>query len=103
MVVEAVAFAGVGFVSFSATLAVFVIRPRAVAVAVSVMEALAPLAKVPKLQVTVMVLALKVQVPWLAVAETNARPAGSTSVNVTPVELDGPLLVTAIVKVTVVP
>src|SRR5712664_1241606 len=100
MVAEALAFAGVEFVSFSVTAAVFVIDPRAVAVAVRVTDVFAPFASVPRLQVTVVV---PVQVPWLGVAETNVRPAGSTSVTVTPVELDGPLLVTAIVKVTVVP
>lgn len=99
-VAEAVAFAGVGFVSFSVTVAVFVIEPAAVAVAVRETEAVAPFARVPKLQVTVVV---PVQVPWLDVAETNVRLAGSASVIVTPVELDGPLLVTAMVKVTVVP
>jgi len=93
MVAEAVPFVGVGLVSFSATVAVFVIAPVAVAVTARETEALAPFASVPRLQVTVVV---PVQVPWLGVAETNVRPAGSTSVNVTPVEFDGPLLVTAI-------
>jgi len=101
MVAEALAFAGVGFVSFSVTLAVFVIEPTAVAVAVRETEVVAPFAKVPRLHATIM--GLGTQVPWLGVAETNVRPAGSTSVITTPVELDGPLLVTAMVKVTVVP
>jgi len=96
----AVALAGVGFVSFSVTVALFVIEPAAVAVVVRETEAVAPFARVPKLQVTVVV---PVQVPWLDVTETNVRPVGSASVIVTPVELDGPLLVTAMVKVTVVP
>src|SRR5882762_6003754 len=91
MVAEAVAFAGVGFVSFSVTVAVFVIEPAIVAVTARDTEAVAPFARVPRLQATVVV---PVQVPWLGVEETNMRPAGSTSVNVTPVELDGPLLVT---------
>src|SRR5712692_6905982 len=96
IVAEADAFAGVGLVSFSVTLAVFTVVLAAVAVTVAVrdMEALAPLASVPKLHVTV---AVPVQVPWLGVAETNVRPAGRKSVTVTPVELDGPLLVTAMV------
>src|SRR6266436_7801630 len=94
MVAEAVAFAGIGLVSFSVTVAVFVIEPSAVAVAVSVMEAVAPLARVPKLQATVVV---PVQVPWLGVADTKVSPAGSTSVNVTPVELDGPPFVSVMV------
>src|SRR5216683_1540043 len=101
IVAEALAFAGVEFVSFSVTVAVFVIDPRAVAVAVRETEAVAPFAKVPRLHATIV--GLGTQVPWLGVAETNVRPAGSTSVTVTPVELDGPLLVTAIAKVTVVP
>jgi hypothetical protein len=94
MFTEAVAFAGVGLVSFSATLAVLVIRPATAAVAVRVMEAFAPLASVPRLQVTVVV---PVQVPWLGVADTKVRPAGSTSVTVTPVEFDGPPFVTVMV------
>jgi hypothetical protein len=102
MVVEAAAFEGIGFVSFSVTVAEFVIEPGAVAVAVSETEVVAPLASVPKLQETVDVPS-NAQVPWLGVAETNVSPAGSTSVSVTPVEFDGPLLVTPIVKVTVVP
>jgi len=101
MVTEEVAFAGVELVSFSVTLAVLVIEPAAVAITTKETEAVPPFATVPKAQVTVGV--AKVQVPWLGVAETNVSPAGRTSVNVTPVELDGPLLVTAIVKVTVVP
>src|SRR6266446_3912693 len=100
IVAEAVAFAGVGFVSFSVTLPVLVIEPSPVAVTARETEAVAPFARVPRVQVIVVV---PVQVPWLGVAETNMRPAGSTSVTVTPVELDGPLLVTVIVKVTVVP
>src|SRR6266478_2884495 len=99
-VILAEAFAGVGLVSFSVTVAVFVIEPAAVAVTTKETEAVAPFARVPKLQVTVVV---PVQMPWLGVTETNARPAGRTSVNVTPVEFAGPLLVTAMVKVTVVP
>src|SRR6267143_1845067 len=95
MVAEEVAFAGFGLVSFSVTVAVFVIEPAAVAVTARETEAVAPFARVPRLQVTVGV--VKVQVPWLGVAETNVRPAGSASVTVTPEELDGPLLVTTIV------
>src|SRR5882672_3269662 len=104
MVAEALAFAGDGLVSFSVTLAVFTVVLAAVAVAVALREteAAAPLASVPRLHVTVDE-PTGMQGPWLAVAETSVSPAGSTSVTVTPVELDGPLLVTVIVKVTVVP
>jgi hypothetical protein len=94
MFTEAVAFAGVELVSFSVTVAVFVIEPAAVAVAVRETEAVAPFARVPRLQVTDVA---PVQVPWLGVAETNVRPAGSTSVRVTPLEPDGPLFLTVIV------
>src|SRR5260370_24559912 len=91
---EGVALAGL--VSFSATIAMFNVGLAAVAVTVAVREteAVPPMANVPKLQVTVVV---PVQVPWLGVADTNLSPAGSTSVTVTPVEPDGPLLVTVIV------
>src|SRR6267142_818706 len=91
MVAEAEALAGVGLVSFSATVAVLVIEPAAVAVTVMETEAVAPLASVPRLHVTVDE-PTGMQGPWLAVAETSVSPAGSTSVTVTPVEFDGPLL-----------
>ncbi len=100
MLTEAVAFAGVGFVSFSVTVAVFMIVPVPVAMTVSETVALAPLASCPRLQVTA---AGTVQVPWLGVTLSKLRLAGSRSVSVTPVELDGPLLVTVKVYVTVVP
>src|SRR5260370_32647857 len=99
MFAEAEEFA-LGLVSFSPRLAVFLIEPTIVAVTVRVMESVQPFASVPRLQVTVVV--PPVQVPWLGVAETSASPAGTASVTVTPVELDGPVLVTVMVKVTFV-
>lgn len=51
----------------------------------------------PMLQVTV---AVPVQVPLVEVAETNSVPVGNASVTVTPVAVDGPLLVTVKVYVT---
>src|SRR5260370_39369718 len=93
IVAEAIALAGVELVSFSATLAMFNVGLAAAAVTVAVREteAVVPMASVPKVQLTVVV---PVQVPWLGVADTNLSPAGRTSVTVTPVELDGPLLAT---------
>ncbi len=91
IVKEFEALAGVELVSFSVTLAVFVIEPATAAVTVRETEAVPPIASVPRLHVTVVV---PEQVPWLGVADTNLSPAGSTSVTRTPVEPDGPLLVT---------
>jgi hypothetical protein len=89
-----------GLVSFSETVAVLTKEPAVVAVATMDAVAEAPTATFPRLQLMVVV---PMQVPWLAVAETKVIPAGSGSVKMTPVEDAGPLLVTVIVKVTVVP
>ena len=43
--------------------------------------------------------AAKLQEPWVGVAETKVRPAGSVSVNVTPLATEGPRSVTVIVYV----
>src|SRR6266850_508174 len=85
----AVLFPGAGSVSLATTLVVFVTVPVAAGLTTMVTVALAALARVPRLQLTVVV-----QVPWLGVAETNVTPAGTASVRVTPVAGDGPLLVT---------
>ena len=59
------------------------------AVATMVTVALAPLARVPRLQVTVV---LPEQVPTLGLAETNMVPAGSASVTTTLLAASGPAL-----------
>ena len=59
---------------------------------VTLTEVLAPLARVPRLQVTVFVVELYTPPP---VAETKVVPAGSGSDAVTPKASDGPLLCTA--------
>src|SRR5207302_6925608 len=80
-----------GSVSFSAVLvAVFVIDPVVVTVAVMVSVSEAPLATAPMFQTPVPLL----YVPALGVADTKVNPAGSWSVTCTPVALDGPALVT---------
>ncbi len=75
------------------TLAVFVMVPGVLgAVTTMVTVALAELASVPKLQLIVVV---PPHVPWVVVgAENGVTPAGSMSVNITLVAVDGPLLVT---------
>ena len=60
--------------------------------------AVAPLAIVPRLQVTILFAGwVKLQLPWLAVAVPKAVFIGSWSVTKTPVAVDGPLLCTVIV------
>jgi hypothetical protein len=54
--------------------------------------ALAPLFRFPRGQVTR--LPDDEQLPWLGVLERIVTPEGSVSVSVTPVALEGPLLVT---------
>lgn len=63
-------------------------------VTVKVIVAEAALAKVPRLQVTVVV---PLQLPVFGVAETNVVPAGRMSVTTTFVADAGPLLVTPMV------
>ena len=60
--------------------------------------ALAPFARLPKLQLTAVV-----QLPWLGVADTRTMPTGSVSVKVTPVAAEGPLLMMVNEKVTLFP
>jgi hypothetical protein len=96
VVAVAVLFAGVGSGSLAVTVAVLVmVVPPAAAVGVTwiVTVALAPLARVPNAQVTVVLLTGGgVQAPWLGVAETKVTFAGSVSVTVTPVAGEGPAL-----------
>ena len=74
------------------TLAVFVIVPVDCGVTLIETLALAVFASVPIEQVTVP-LACE-QLPCEGVAETKVTPAGSVSVSVMPVALDGPALLT---------
>lgn len=73
------------------TLAELVSVPVTVGFTVIVTVALAPLARLPRVQVTVVV---PLQLPWVAEAETKVAVLGSGSVTVTPVAAAGPVLVT---------
>ena len=66
--------------------------PTACGVTLIATVALAVLASVPSEQVTVPEACE--QLPWLGVAETKVTPAGSVSVSVMPVALEGPALLT---------
>src|SRR5207253_1282526 len=93
-------FPAFGSVSFSAVLvAVFVIDPVVVTVAVMVRVCEALAARPPMFQTPVPLL----YVPALGVADTNVKPAGSWSVICTPVALDGPAFVAEMVKSTLEP
>jgi hypothetical protein len=86
--------------SVAVTLALLVMTPPDVgAVTVMVTVADPALAIAPRLQVTVP--ALWLQVPWVAVADTNVTPLGRVSVRVTPVAPLGPALLTLTVYVSV--
>jgi hypothetical protein len=92
VVADAVLFAVFGSGSLPLTDAVFVMDPAvAGAVALMVIVALAPEARLPTVQVTVPDAC--VQLPWLEVAEPKVTPAGRVSVTTTPVAGLGPLLV----------
>jgi hypothetical protein len=82
--------AGFGSTSADATLAVFDTGPAVLDVLTTkVTVALAPLAREPMAQVTVVV---PLQLPWDGVAETKVVPAGITSVTTTAVAAPGPAL-----------
>ena len=87
---------GSGGVPESVMTAVLAYAPAALALTVTVMVAVAPLARgVGSVQFTGPV---PVQVvPPLATAEIKAGPAASVSASVTPLAADGPLLVTVMV------
>ena len=72
------------------TVAVFASCPWAVGVTVIVTTALAPIARLPRLHVTVVV---PLHVPCVADDEPKVTPAGNASVTVTFVAAAGPLLV----------
>src|SRR5437773_11921065 len=77
--------------SLPLTLAVLLRLPAVVGVTTSVIVAEAPLAKVPRLQVIVLV---PLQLPWVDVTETRMTSDGNVSSIFTPVAVEGPLLVT---------
>ncbi len=89
-------FAPLGSAVVEATVAVLDTDAGAAPVTVATIEtvALAPLASVPRLHVTVVV---PVQVPTLGVADTKVKPAGSVSVTVTAAAGEGPALETVMV------
>ncbi len=87
--------AGFGSSSFAPTAAAFLIVPAASGITVIVTVAEPAAASSPRSQLTVP--AAWLQVPWLAVAETKATPAGSASVKLTPVAFEGPWLATVAV------
>ena len=87
----ALLLAGAGSGWSATTLAVLVRVPALSGWTTIVIVALAPLASPPRLQLTVVV---PEHEPWLGVAETKVRPAGRTSVRVTPVAALGPLFMT---------
>ena len=94
-VVLAVALLLPAFGSFSVavTLAVLVSVPLETGAVTTMVTVADPaLAIVPRLHVTVP--ALWLQVPWVAVADTNTTPAGNVSVRVTPLAPLGPALLT---------
>jgi len=100
-VVVAVALLLSGFGSFSlaVTLAVLVSVPGVVVVTTVVMLALAPFARLPRLQVTVPSFGAgfvvdRVQVPWAGVTELKWTLFGNGSMTVTPLAFSGPLFVT---------
>src|ERR1700730_17424357 len=96
VVADAVLFAVLGSGWEADTRAVFVIVLVCDGlVTLMLIVALAPLARLPTVQVTVP--AEFVQLPWLDVAETKVTPLGRVSVTVTPVAGLGPLLVATIV------
>lgn len=74
------------------TLAASLMVPLAVGVTVMVIVAVAPLAKLPSVQLSVPDDG-GAQVPWLGVADTNVALDGRKSLTVTPVPFEGPLFV----------
>jgi hypothetical protein len=101
VVAVAVLLLVLGSDSAAETVPVFVIVPAAFGVTVIVTVAKPPSAIDPRLHVTVP--ADCVQLPWLGAAEPKVTLAGSVSLSVTFVAVDGPRLLTVIVYVNVPP
>src|SRR6266550_6291135 len=96
VVAVALLLSGFGSVWFPLTVAVLVSVPGVVVVTTIVMLALAPFARLPRLQVTVPSLGFvvdRLQLPWVEETELKWTVAGKGSVTVTPVASRGPLLV----------
>ena len=91
----AVLFAELGSAVVEVTVTVFVIVDFFVGFTTMVMVALAPMPNEPTEHVTFP--ALKLQVPWVDVAEMNVVVPGKVSVAETPAAAIGPLLVTTMV------
>src|SRR6266571_403842 len=85
-----------GSVSLAATVAVLLNWPVDCGTTTMLATAELPLARLPKLQITV---AVPLHVPCVGVAGPKVTPAGRVSVTVTLVAGDGPLLVTEILYV----
>src|ERR1019366_5326161 len=93
VVAVALLLAGLGSVCVARTVAVVLSVPLVVVAATMVREALAPLAKVPRFQVRML---LEIDsVPCVALVARTMILAGSDSLTVTPVAVLGPALVTA--------
>jgi hypothetical protein len=100
VVVVALLLPDTGSATLLVTLAVLLNVPPAVGVTTIVTVALAALARVPRLHVTV---AVPLQLPCDGVVDTQVTPPGSVSVTETPVAELGPLFVTVIVYVRFCP
>jgi hypothetical protein len=81
-----------GSLSLPATLAVLLMLPALLGITTIVIVALAPLFRAPRLQIIIL---LRLQFPWLGVAETKLTRGlvGNMSITVTSVASEGPLLV----------
>ena len=88
----ALLFAAAGSVTVVLTLAVLLSVPAAVGVITTVRTVVAPLARVPRLQVTVPAACVQG-----AVAETKVTPAGKVSVSTVLAAGDGPAFATVMV------
>src|SRR5208337_3751799 len=93
VVVVAVLLAGLGSVWVARTVAVELSVPLVVVAAIIVADAAAPLARLPRFQVR-MLLEIEI-VPCVALVERTLMLAGSESLTVTPVATLGPALLTA--------
>ena len=88
-----VLFAETGSASFPATLAVLVRTPAAVGLTLIATVALAPLARLPSAQVSVVA---PLHDPWLVVNDENVAPDGIGSLTLTSDAGLGPVLLTVI-------
>src|SRR2546423_6589642 len=100
VVAVALLLSGVRSVSFALTVAVLASVPGLVVVTTTVMLALVPFARSPKLQLTLppfgagFVVVDRVQLPWLEATDTKWTLLGNGSLTVTLVAFWGPLFMT---------